>query len=73
MSTGEILLVAVAILIPLIIAVVVTLWTLQPAVLRAERSKRSRKRRDTLSPAGETAEETTEPQKSPEAHRGPID
>jgi hypothetical protein len=42
-SGGEILLVAVAILVPLTIAVIVTLWTLQPAVLRNERAKRARR------------------------------
>ena len=44
MSGGEILLIAAAILVPLVIAIAVTLWTLQPAVLRAERAKRSRRR-----------------------------
>ena len=44
MSGSEILLVAVAILVPLAIAIAVTLWTLQPAVLRNERAKRARKR-----------------------------
>lgn len=44
MSGSEILLVALAILVPLAIAVAVTLWTLQPAVLRNERAKRARKR-----------------------------
>ena len=43
MSGGEILLVAIAILVPLTIAVIVTLWTLQPAVLRNERAKRARR------------------------------
>jgi len=38
------LLAGVVILIPLIIAIAVTLWTLQPAVLRAERAKRARRR-----------------------------
>jgi hypothetical protein len=42
-SGGEILLVAIAILVPLAIAVAVTLWTLQPAVLRNERAKRARR------------------------------
>jgi hypothetical protein len=45
-SLGEILLIAVVILVPLTIAIVVTLWTLQPAVLRAERAKRSKRRAD---------------------------
>jgi len=43
-SGGEVLLIALAILVPLGIAIAVTLWTLQPAVLRAERAKRSRRR-----------------------------
>jgi hypothetical protein len=43
-SGSEILLVALAILVPLAIAIAVTLWTLQPAVLRNERAKRARKR-----------------------------
>ena len=44
MSGSEIVLIAVAILVPLAIAIAVTLWTLQPAVLRAERARRSQKR-----------------------------
>ena len=44
MSGGEILLLILAIFVPLVIAVAVTLWTLQPAVLRNERAKRSRRR-----------------------------
>jgi hypothetical protein len=44
-SAGEILLIAAVILIPLAIAIAVTLWTLQPAVVRAERAKRAAKRR----------------------------
>ena len=43
MSGSEVLLIAAAILIPLTIAIAVTLWTLQPAVKRAERARRSRK------------------------------
>jgi Flp pilus assembly protein TadB len=43
-SGSEILLVALAILVPLAIAIAVTLWTLQPAVVRNERAKRARKR-----------------------------
>jgi hypothetical protein len=43
-SGGEILLVILAILVPLVIAIAVTLWTLQPAVIRNERAKRARKR-----------------------------
>jgi len=43
-SGSEILLVAFAILVPLALAIAVTLWTLQPAVLRNERAKRARKR-----------------------------
>ena len=57
MSTGEIVLAAFAILIPLAIAVVVTLWTLQPAVLRAERAKRARRRLEKQSPTRETTPE----------------
>jgi len=44
MSGAQILLVAAVVLIPLAIAVAVTLWTLEPAARRAERAKRSRKR-----------------------------
>lgn len=44
MSGGEVLLVVAAIMVPLSIAIVVTLWTLQPAVIRAERAKRAKKR-----------------------------
>ena len=44
MSGSEIVLIAAAILVPLAIAIAVTLWTLQPAVLRAERARRSQKR-----------------------------
>jgi hypothetical protein len=43
-SGGEILLLIAAILVPLAIAIAVTLWTLQPAVLRAERAKRAKRR-----------------------------
>lgn len=43
MGTTEILLVAAVVLIPLAIAVAVTLWTLEPAARRAERANRSRK------------------------------
>ena len=59
MSTGEILLIAAVILIPLAIAIGVTLWTLQPAVLRAERAKRARKRqsRTQSTPAGDAVGE----------------
>ncbi len=46
MSGGEILLLILAILVPLGIAIAVTLWTLQPAVLRNERAKRARRRAD---------------------------
>jgi hypothetical protein len=55
-SGGEILLLVLAILVPLAIAVAVTLWTLQPAVLRAERARRSKRRAER-----QTADETTEP------------
>ena len=44
MGGTEILLVAAVVLIPLAIAVAVTLWTLEPAAQRAERAKRGRKR-----------------------------
>jgi hypothetical protein len=44
LSAGEFILIAAAILVPLAIAIAVTLWTLQPAVIRAERAKRSRTR-----------------------------
>jgi hypothetical protein len=43
-SGGEILLLILAIFVPLVIAIAVTLWTLQPAVLRNERARRSRRR-----------------------------
>lgn len=43
MGSREILLVAAVVLIPLMIAVAVTLWTLEPAARRAERAKRGRK------------------------------
>lgn len=44
MSGGEVILVMVAIMLPLAIAIAVTLWTLQPAVIRAERAKRAKRR-----------------------------
>jgi len=40
----QILLVAAVVVIPLAIAVAVTLWTLEPAAQRAERAKRAQKR-----------------------------
>lgn len=43
MGTPQILLAALVILVPLAIAVAVTLWTLEPAAQRAERAKRARK------------------------------
>ena len=49
-STGELFLIALAILVPLAVAIAVTLWTLQPAVKRAERAKRARKRISPPSP-----------------------
>ena len=52
MSGSEILLLIAAILVPLVIAIAVTLWTLQPAVLRNERAKRSRKRAQAATNAG---------------------
>ena len=45
MSGGQILLVILAVIIPLAIAVAVTLWTLQPAVRRAERARRAQRTR----------------------------
>lgn len=50
MSGAQILLVAAVVVIPLAIAVAVTLWTLEPAAKRAERTKRGRKR---AQPAGD--------------------
>ena len=44
MGGTEILLIAAVIVIPLAIAVAVTLWTLEPAAQRAERANRGRKR-----------------------------
>ncbi len=44
MSAQDIVLAVVVILVPLSIAVAVTLWTLQPAALRAERARRSQQR-----------------------------
>lgn len=49
MSSTEYLLVALTILIPLVIAVVVTLWTLEQARLR---SKKNRKRASSSSKPG---------------------
>jgi hypothetical protein len=64
-SGGELLLVAVAILVPLTIAVIVTLWTLQPAVLRNERAKRApRAKRPIPTAAPEPVAE------EPESHPG---
>jgi Flp pilus assembly protein TadB len=62
-SGSEILLVAVAILVPLAIAIAVTLWTLQPAVLRNERAKRARKRfaQSSPTPPQATAEDASSP------------
>ncbi|HQY30352.1 MAG TPA: hypothetical protein PK691_03655 [Thermomicrobiales bacterium] len=45
LTTRDLLLAGGVILVPLAIAVAVTLWTLQPAVLRAERSRRAEKGR----------------------------
>ena len=63
MSGSEILLVAVAILVPLAIAIAVTLWTLQPAVLRNERAKRARERfaQSSPTPPQATAEDASSP------------
>ena len=44
MSGAQILLVAAVVVVPLAVAVVVTLWTLEPAAQRAERAKRGRKK-----------------------------
>ena len=62
MSGSEILLVALAILVPLAIAIVVTLWTLQPAVLRNERAKRARKRFVQAPPQETAGESGTQPE-----------
>ena len=61
MSGGEIFLIIVAIFVPLVIAIMVTLWTLQPAVIRAERAKRA-KRRAARSAPPETTESPVEEQ-----------
>jgi len=61
MSAQDILLAVVVILIPLAIAVAVTLWTLQPAALRAERAKRSKRRADERAMAARQAEEPGQP------------
>ena len=61
MSAGEILLIAAAILVPLVIAIAVTLWTLQPAVLRAERAKRSRRRATSIKPNSASSVASDEP------------
>ena len=64
MGGTELLLVAAVVVIPLAIAVAVTLWTLEPAAQRAERAKRGRKRAqatghmqasDPQAPSGEQA------------------
>lgn len=63
MSGSEILLVILAILIPLAIAIAVTIWTLQPAVLRNERAKRARRRAEPapdVQPSSETDRPTPE-------------
>lgn len=44
MSAQTILLAVGVILVPLAIAVAVTLWTLEPAAIRNEKAKRSQKR-----------------------------
>ena len=51
MSGAQILLVAAVVVIPLAIAVAVTIWTLEPAAQRAERAKRGRKRSQTAGDA----------------------
>jgi len=61
-SGSEILLVAFAILVPLALAIAVTLWTLQPAVLRNERAKRARKRLATAPPRETAGESGTQPE-----------
>ena len=61
MSTAEVLLLILAVLVPLAIAVAVTLWTLQPAVLRNERAKRAKRR----SQAATDSRPASEPDPSP--------
>jgi hypothetical protein len=57
LSVGELILIAMAILVPLAAAIAVTLWTLQPAVKRAERAKRARKRTFSPPPAIPSADQ----------------
>ena len=59
MGGTEIVLVAAVVFVPLAIAIVVTLWTLEPAAQRAERAKRGRKRSQA---ASETREKDSDPQ-----------
>lgn len=66
----EILLIAAVVLIPLVIAVAVTLWTLEPAAQRAERSKRGRKRAISAESAASSSAEA--PNGDPEYAEGAI-
>jgi hypothetical protein len=52
MSSTEYILVALTILIPLIIAIVVTMWTLEQARMRSKRNRRlaAKKRGDSAQP-----------------------
>ena len=59
-SGGELLLIGLAILIPLVLAIAVTLWTLQPAVRRAERARRARPRKRPPSPTSPTTNDADE-------------
>lgn len=59
MAAQDILLAAIVILVPLSIAVAVTLWTLQPAALRAERAKRSQRRAAERAAASSAAPESS--------------
>jgi hypothetical protein len=61
-SGGEILLLILAILVPLAIAIAVTLWTLQPAVIRNERAKRARKRSQAAPRPGEPTDQSPSPE-----------
>ena len=61
MSAQDILLAVVVILVPLSIAVAVTLWTLQPAALRAERANRSKRRAEERAASGKKANDPGQP------------
>jgi hypothetical protein len=58
---GEILLLILAVLVPLAIAIAVTLWTLQPAVIRNERAKRARNRSHSASRPADTTDHSPSP------------